>query len=89
MHRRHGHRGLVPFVVQEAEDFISQYKITGTLKEPKTEKRPLPTGILSVRKISGLLQNLSSLEILWLWPVPGTVTYFIFLQQDLNSANVF
>lgn len=30
--------GLVPFVVQQAENMISQYRITGTLKSPKFQK---------------------------------------------------
>ncbi len=30
--------GLVPFVVQQAENSISQYRVSGTLKQPKYEK---------------------------------------------------
>lgn len=30
--------GLVPFVVQQAENLISQYKVSGTLKEPRYDK---------------------------------------------------
>ena len=51
--------GLVPFVVQEAEGFISQYKVVGTLKEPKYEKQTLPTGKILGKKLSGFLQNLT------------------------------
>ncbi|MBI3315854.1 MAG: hypothetical protein HYZ87_02635 [Candidatus Omnitrophica bacterium] len=52
--------GIAPFVVQEVEDFISQYKITGTLKEPKYEKVPLAMGRVIGKKLSGFLQNLAS-----------------------------
>jgi hypothetical protein len=52
--------GIAPFVVQEVEDFISQYKITGTFKSPKVEKIPIAMGQVIGKKISGLLQNLTS-----------------------------
>ncbi len=36
--------GIVPFVVEKAQAMISQYRVTGTFKEPKNEKilTPLP-----------------------------------------------
>lgn len=34
--------GIVPFVVEKAEQFISQHKISGTLKSPKNEKLLAP-----------------------------------------------
>ncbi len=52
--------GLVPLVVTEAEDFISQYKITGTLKQPKYEKMGLPVGRVIGKKISNIFQTLTS-----------------------------
>ncbi len=51
--------GIVPFVVAEAADFISQYKIRGTLKEPKYDKKPLPVGSIVGKKLSSLIQSLS------------------------------
>ncbi len=52
--------GLVPLVVREAGDFISNYRISGTLKEPKYEKVGQATGQVIGKKISGLLQGLVS-----------------------------
>jgi len=34
--------GIVPFIIEKAEQFISQYKISGTLKAPKNEKILVP-----------------------------------------------
>ncbi len=34
--------GIVPFVIDKVEQFISQYKISGTLKSPKNEKLLAP-----------------------------------------------
>ncbi len=48
--------GIVPYVVQEAENFISQYKISGTLRQPKYDKMMLPVGRMIGKKISGLFQ---------------------------------
>ncbi|OIO39346.1 MAG: hypothetical protein COT00_01310 [Candidatus Omnitrophica bacterium CG07_land_8_20_14_0_80_50_8] len=47
--------GLAPFIVRQAGDFISQYRISGTLKEPKYEKAGLPIGRVIGKKISNLL----------------------------------
>lgn len=47
--------GFVPVVIQEAEEFISQYKIKGTLGQPKYEKVPLPMGQVIGKKISNFL----------------------------------
>ncbi len=47
--------GFVPAVIQEAEEFISQYKIKGTLGQPKYEKIPLPIGSVIGKKISNFL----------------------------------
>jgi hypothetical protein len=47
--------GFVPVVIQEAEEFISQYKIRGTLSQPKYEKIPLPVGSVIGKKISNFL----------------------------------
>ncbi|MGH7197689.1 MAG: AsmA-like C-terminal region-containing protein [Candidatus Omnitrophota bacterium] len=33
--------GIMPFVIEKAEDFISQYKVSGTLKKPQYEKMSL------------------------------------------------
>ncbi len=50
--------GLVPFVVQQAEDFISQYKISGTLKEPRYEKTGIPGSRAIGKKVGSLIQAL-------------------------------
>jgi hypothetical protein len=51
--------GLVPFVVQEAADFISQYRISGTLKDPKYEKASMPVGRVIGKKLGHLFQGLA------------------------------
>ena len=48
--------GFVPLLIQEAEEFISEYRIRGTLKEPKYEKVPLPVGKVVGKKISSLFR---------------------------------
>jgi hypothetical protein len=50
--------GFVPTVVREAEDFIPQYKIKGTLDKPEYEKGALPVGKVIGKKIGTLLQGL-------------------------------
>lgn len=47
--------GLAPFIVNQVGDFISQYRITGTLKDPKYGKVGLPVGHAIGKKISNLL----------------------------------
>ncbi|OIO38779.1 MAG: hypothetical protein AUJ72_01885 [Candidatus Omnitrophica bacterium CG1_02_46_14] len=47
--------GLAPFIVGQAGDFISQYKISGTLKDSKYDKVGLPVGRVIGKKISSLL----------------------------------
>lgn len=47
--------GLAPFIVEQVGDFISQYRIRGTLKEPKFDKMLLPIGHVIGKKISSLL----------------------------------
>jgi hypothetical protein len=50
--------GLVPFVIEQAEGRISQYQVTGSLKEPKYEKLKLPVGNALSSKMSGVAQNI-------------------------------
>ncbi len=52
--------GIVPFVVQQAEDFISQYRISGTLKNPIYDKMNFPVGRAVGKKITGLVQTLTT-----------------------------
>ena len=47
--------GLAPFIVNQVGDFISQYKISGTLKDPKYDKVGVPVGRAIGKKISSLL----------------------------------
>ena len=52
--------GFVPLVVQQAGNAISQYRIGGTLNEPKSEKMLLPTGRAMGRKLTGVVQGLAA-----------------------------
>lgn len=52
--------GLAPLLIQQAGNFISEYRVRGTLNEPTYEKMILPTGRAVGKKISGLLQGLAS-----------------------------
>ncbi len=47
--------GLAPFIVGQAGDFISQYRVSGTLKDPKYDKAELPMGRVIGKRISNLL----------------------------------
>lgn len=49
--------GIVPFVIEKASGMISQYRITGTLKNPKNEKILMPAGQTVARKLTGLVQT--------------------------------
>ncbi len=52
--------GLAPLVVQQAGNFISEYRVRGSIREPTYEKKLLPTGRAMGKKIGGLLQGLTS-----------------------------
>ncbi len=52
--------GIVPMMVNQAANMISQYKISGTLKKPRYDKAGVP-GVDSIgKKIGGLLNSLTS-----------------------------
>jgi hypothetical protein len=51
--------GFVPLVVQQAENFISQHKVSGTLAKPKYEKMLLPSGRMVGKKLTGVVQSVA------------------------------
>jgi len=52
--------GLAPLLIQQAGNLISEYRVRGTVNKPTYEKMVLPTGRAVGKKISGLLQGLTS-----------------------------
>jgi hypothetical protein len=51
--------GIVPYVIRQAENFISEYRVSGTLKNPKYDKIAFPVAQEFARKVSGIIQNIS------------------------------
>ena len=52
--------GIVPLVLSQAGNLISEYHVHGSLKEPKYDKMLLPSGRAIGKNIGGLLQNITS-----------------------------
>ncbi len=52
--------GLAPLMVNQAQDLISQYRVTGTLKDPRYDKVSAPLTQALGRKLGDLIQGLTS-----------------------------
>ena len=50
--------GLAPIMVQQATNFISEYKLSGTLKKPTFEKMILPSGRSVGKKLTDVLRTI-------------------------------
>ena len=51
--------GIVPMVVSQAGDLISQYRVSGTLREPKYEKMLASGPVKAIgKKIGGLMDTI-------------------------------
>ncbi len=51
--------GFVPLVVSQASNAISQYRVSGSVSQPKYEKMLLPTPRGAARRLTGVVQGLT------------------------------